>query len=65
MEYPSKRVVTGSYFKQIGEIASLTKIVTFYCCLLIVQSFEIDIDNEILTIDQQVECTSGTSAELL
>lgn len=30
MEYPSLQVITGNRFKNSAEIASLTKIMTFY-----------------------------------
>jgi D-alanyl-D-alanine carboxypeptidase (penicillin-binding protein 5/6) len=65
MEYPTKQIITGSYFRQVCEIASLTKTITFYCCLLLVEKYDINIDEEILVIDQQVESITGTSAELL
>lgn len=44
-EFPSGQIITGSYTKQVAEIASLTKIVTFYCCLTIVEMYKLDIDH--------------------
>jgi D-alanyl-D-alanine carboxypeptidase len=54
MEFPSRQIITGAYMRQVGEIASLTKIITFYCCLLIIEKYQLDMDKEMLIVDQQV-----------
>lgn len=38
-EYPSGQIVFGNYFKKAAEIASLTKIMTFYTVYQIAERF--------------------------
>jgi D-alanyl-D-alanine carboxypeptidase len=38
-EYPSGQIVFGNYFRKTGEIASLTKIMTFYTVYEIAERF--------------------------
>jgi D-alanyl-D-alanine carboxypeptidase len=64
VEHPSGQIVTGSYYKKNVEIASLTKIMTFYVVLRLVEQHGVDIDKVDVTIDGQVADISGTSAEL-
>lgn len=51
MEYPSLQVVTGNRFKNTAEIASLTKIMTFYTAYQIAAERFIDIASCFTTID--------------
>ena len=42
VEHPSGQVVTGNYSKKVVEIASLTKIMTFYAVVQVLKMKEID-----------------------
>lgn len=61
-EYPSGQIVTGYYFKKIVEIASLTKIMTFYTTMRLFMQYELNPDKEIVHIDAKAADISGTSA---
>lgn len=62
VEYPQMQIVTGSYFRKIVEIASLTKIMTFYAVLTICKEMDFDPEKEIVQIDAKAADISGTSA---
>lgn len=62
MEYPSLQVITGSRFKNCAEIASLTKIMTFYTAFLIAQQKGIRIGEQLVVIDEEAGEMTGTSA---
>jgi D-alanyl-D-alanine carboxypeptidase len=57
-------VVTGYYYKKVVEIASLTKIMTFYATVRVYLQFGLNPDKEIVQIDAKAADISGTSAEL-
>lgn len=42
----------GNYYKKAAEIASLTKIMTFYTVWELAISFEKDLGNEVIEIDE-------------
>ena len=44
------------------EVASITKMMTFYTCLKIMEKFNIDPENTILTVSRTASRTNGTSA---
>ena len=52
MEYPTLQVVTGNRFKNTAEIASLTKIMTFYTAYQIAAERSIDVGACFTTIDE-------------
>jgi D-alanyl-D-alanine carboxypeptidase len=52
MEFPSLQVVTGSRFKNCAEIASLTKIMTFFTAYQIAQQKGVAIADQMVTIDE-------------
>ena len=64
VEHPGGQIVTGSYYKKNVEIASLTKIMTFYTVMHIVDNHHVNPDEVIITIDDKAADMSGTSAEL-
>ncbi len=64
VEYPSNQIVTGYYYKKIVEIASLTKIMTFYTTIRLYTQYNINPEQEYVQIDAKTADTSGTSAEL-
>jgi D-alanyl-D-alanine carboxypeptidase len=59
------RIITGNRYKNNGEIASLTKIMTFYSVLKLSTEKKIDIANTIITVDEEASEMTGTSAELV
>lgn len=63
-EYPSGQIIFGNYFKKTGEIASLTKIMTFYTIFDIGVSFKRQLETETIEIDSEAQSVSGTSAEI-
>jgi hypothetical protein len=65
MEYPSLQVITGNRFKNSAEIASLTKIMTFYTVHQIAEERNIDISECKVTIDEEAGEMTGTTAELI
>lgn len=65
MEYPSLQVVSGCRFKNPSEIASLTKIMTFYTVCGIASEKKIDLQGCLTTVDEEASEMSGTSAELV
>jgi serine-type D-Ala-D-Ala carboxypeptidase (penicillin-binding protein 5/6) len=46
------------------EIASLTKIMTLWVCLQLIEKFSIDPEKEIVTVSDQASCQGGTTANL-
>ena len=62
VEYPSNQIVTGYYFKKIVEIASLTKIMTFYTTMRLFTQYGLNLEKEIVQIDAKAADISGTSA---
>lgn len=52
MEYPSMKIITGNRFKKPAEIASLTKIMTFYTVYQIAVEKNIDIESHRVTVDE-------------
>ena len=64
-EHPNNQIVTGYYYKKVAEIASLTKIMTFYLVDRLLQQYSIEPSKVTVKIDQQAAEISGTSAELL
>jgi D-alanyl-D-alanine carboxypeptidase (penicillin-binding protein 5/6) len=51
--------------KERREVASLTKIMTFYTALQLVDKYEIDIKTEFVTVCDEVSAVTGTTANLL
>jgi D-alanyl-D-alanine carboxypeptidase len=64
VEYPSNQIVTGYYYKKVVEIASLTKIMTFYATIRVYLQFSVSPEKEVVQIDAKAADISGTSAEL-
>lgn len=64
VEHPSGQVVTGYYYKKVVEIASLTKIMTFYATIRTYLLFGVNPEKEVVQIDAKAADISGTSAEL-
>lgn len=65
MEYPTGNLILSSKGQTSLEIASLTKIMTFYTIRKIAQEFYIDIKEEKIIITDQAMDMSGTSAEII
>ena len=63
-EYPSGQIIFGNYYKKIGEIASLTKIMTFYTVFKIAEKYEYNLYEEKVEVDEEAQATTGTSAEV-
>ncbi len=49
----------------VSEVASLTKIMTFYTVIKIAESLSIDISSTIVTVSDRVLSITGTSADLV
>jgi serine-type D-Ala-D-Ala carboxypeptidase (penicillin-binding protein 5/6) len=64
MEHPSLKILTGNRFRNVAEVASLTKIMTFYTAYQLAQQHLIDIATELVTVDEAASSMTGTSAEL-
>ena len=62
VEHPSGQIITGYYFKKAVEIASLTKIMTFFVVLRLLAERNVDPDSTIVQIDGKTADMSGTSA---
>ena len=64
--YDSKTdsLLFGKLERERREIASLTKIMTCYVVLNLIERFKIDERNEMIEISEQAADTSGTTAEL-
>lgn len=43
-QYPSGQIILGNYYRKVSEIASLTKIMTFYTVYKIAEKFGKDVD---------------------
>lgn len=63
LDRKSKQVLFGSREKEIREVASLTKIMTLYTCLQMVDSLQVDLNHQIF-VDSYVTQVSGTTANL-
>jgi D-alanyl-D-alanine carboxypeptidase len=61
-EYPSGQIVLGNNYKKTGEIASLTKIMTFYTVYDIAIKYVKNLGTELIEIDKEAESMTGTSA---
>jgi len=55
-------VVTGCRFRNCAEIASLTKIMTFYTAYQVAQQKGLSIAEQMVTIDEEAGEMSGTTA---
>ena len=64
MEYPTRRLVVGNRGNTPLEIASLTKIMTFYTVIQLAKTHNIDITTEKVVVSEHVSKIGGTSAEL-
>lgn len=64
VEHPSAQVITGYYYKKVVEIASLTKIMTFYAVIHLIDRHALNPELITLQIDEKSAEMSGTSAEL-
>lgn len=53
MEYPTLQIIAGNRYKNSAEIASLTKIMTFYTVCEIVMEKQINIGDCIIKIDEE------------
>ena len=62
MEYPSQQIVTGFYYRKVVEIASLTKIMTFYVVVSLLDQYSIDPKYVRVTVGEIAAGMSGTSA---
>ena len=62
MEYPSLQVIIGNRHKSTSEIASLTKIMTFYTAYRLAEEFEVDMKSEMVVVDEEAGEITGTSA---
>jgi serine-type D-Ala-D-Ala carboxypeptidase (penicillin-binding protein 5/6) len=64
--YDSKTdsILFGKLERERREIASLTKIMTCYVVLNLIERFKMDERNEMIEISEQAADTSGTTAEL-
>ena len=65
MEYPSMQVLIGNRHKGTSEIASLTKIMTFYTAFRLAEEHKIDISTHKVVTDEEAGAITGTSAELV
>ena len=65
VEYPSERVIVSHRASVSLEIASLTKIMTFYAVLAFVKDKDIDIKTEKIIVSEQAFKIGGTSAEII
>jgi D-alanyl-D-alanine carboxypeptidase (penicillin-binding protein 5/6) len=63
-EFPSGQIVFGNYYKKIGEIASLTKIMTFCTVCDIGEKYNKNLSTETIEIDEEAQSMGGTSAEI-
>lgn len=64
MEYPSNQIVTGYYYKKVVEIASLTKIMTFFAVHKLLTTYSLDSDAQTVIVHEKAANIGGTSAEL-
>eukprot|EP00919_Chromeraceae_sp_WS-2016_P034298 GHVR01081247.1.p1 GENE.GHVR01081247.1~~GHVR01081247.1.p1 ORF type:complete len:140 (+),score=11.94 GHVR01081247.1:129-548(+) len=65
MEYPSEKVVLVHRANNALEIASLTKIMTFYVVLQIIKNNSINIASEKWIVREHIMDLTGTSAEII
>ena len=65
MEYPSLKMLTANRHKNVAEIASLTKIMTFYTVHQLCEKYRIDVCQEIVIVNESASNMTGTSAELV
>ena len=62
VEHPNAQIVTGYYYKRVVEIASLTKIMTFYCVIQLLAKYSLNAELISIKIDDRSAEMSGTSA---
>ena len=55
----------GRMEKERREVASLTKIMTFYTALKLVDKYNLDIKAEFITVCEETAAVTGTTANLL
>lgn len=65
VEYPSERIIVSHRSAVLLEIASLTKIMTFYTVIRLVEERSINIKEEQIVVSPNVLHITGTSAELI
>ena len=65
VEYPSQRIIVSHRSVVSLEIASLTKIMTFYTIIALASDKCIDISSTSIKVSPKVLQISGTSAELI
>ena len=56
------KMLTGNRFKNVAEIASLTKIMTFYTVIQLAEKYCVDICQESVTVNEVASNMTGTSA---
>lgn len=65
LEHPSKKIITGNRFKNPAEIASLTKIMTFYTIIQLSIQHQLDLKSIKVTVEETASNMTGTTAELV
>lgn len=65
VESDSREILTANCYKKIGEIASLTKIMTFHAIYNLSLEKDIKLDETYVTIDEDAQEMSGTTAEII
>jgi hypothetical protein len=65
IEYPSERIIVSNRAAVSLEIASLTKIMTFFTVAALVEGRAVDIRAELIVVSPKVVHTTGTSADLV
>jgi len=65
IEQSTSKLLFGRFEKERKEIASLTKVMTAYTVLNLVEKLEIDVDTELVTISEEACHVIGTSADLV
>ena len=58
-------MLTANRHKNVAEIASLTKIMTFYTVYKLVEKYNVNIGQELVTVNEAASNMTGTSAELV
>ena len=65
LDVNSKDVLFGKLEKERREVASLTKILTFYTVLQLCDLLRLDMTKELVTVDESVQDVIGTTAMLV
>ena len=65
IEQNNSKLLFGRFEKERKEIASLTKVMTAYTVLNLVEKLGININTELVTITEEATHVIGTSAELV